>query len=294
VADSPDLFESVLAALALLLFLAGAAAVAWWVAGRPDQVRGWVVRQADRPRVHALRHRYRRQLAFLTRRLRPSGAFGLSLTVGLVVIVAAGWAFGTLAENIIERDDLAVHDSPVAAWLAAHRVEWLTTTMRAVTWLGSGWVTIPLVIAACVVLALPGHRRRTVLTGATVIVGTTVLVHSIKFLMARPRPTLADVVATATGFAFPSGHSAQALATYGLLAYLACLHLPRWRHRVAVWTAAVVVILLVGFSRLYLGVHWLTDVLGGYALAAMWLAAVLTVASTLHQLRGTPAPARAP
>jgi len=290
VADDPDVFESVLAALALAVLLLAVAAVGWWVARRPASVQGWVVRQADRPKVSELRQRYRRQFAFLARRLSPGGAFGLSLTVGLIVIVAAGWAFGTLVENVIERDDLAEHDSPVTAWLAAHRIGWLTATMRVVTWLGSGWVTIPLVAIGGAVLARPGRRRWTMYVSLAVILGTTVLVHSIKFLIARQRPTLAEVLATASGFAFPSGHSAQAVATYGILAFLVCMHLSRWRHRVAAWTVAVGIILMVGFSRLYLGVHWLTDVLGGYALAAMWLAVVLTVASVLHQPRGAPAP----
>ena len=84
---------------------------------------------------------------------------------------------------------------------------------------------------------------------------------------------------------FPSAHSAQAVATYGALAYLAGRAAPRWGQRVAAWTTASLIALLVGFSRLYLGVHWLTDVLGGYALGAAWLAIVITATATYQRLR---------
>jgi membrane-associated phospholipid phosphatase len=292
-----QVLESALAVMAMLLFLAAAALAAWWVAGHPDLVRGWAHGLLERPPVRRLTDRYQRQLAFLARRLNPNAAFGLWLTVGLAVIVSAGWALGELAEAVQERDDLAVHDSPVAAWLSQHRVEWLTGTMRGVTWLGSGLVTIPLMIVAAPLLARPGHRRRTAVIAVIIMAGTSLLVHSIKFLMARPRPTLEEVIATAVGFAFPSGHTAQAVAVYGTLAFLICLRLVRWRHRVAVCTAALVLILVIGFSRLYLGVHWLTDVLGGFVLAGLWLAVVLTAANVLGEFgrgRATRASDRAP
>ena len=84
---------------------------------------------------------------------------------------------------------------------------------------------------------------------------------------------------------FPSAHSAQAAATYGALAYLAGRAAPRWGQQVAAWTAATLIVLLVGFSRLYLGVHWLSDVLGGFALGAGWLAVVITASATYRRLR---------
>ncbi|HEX2274447.1 MAG TPA: phosphatase PAP2 family protein, partial [Acidimicrobiales bacterium] len=82
------------------------------------------------------------------------------------------------------------------------------------------------------------------------------------------------------------GHATQAMALYGLLAVLASRHLGSWTRAVAVWTAAALVVVLVGFSRLYLGVNWVTDIVGGYTLGALWLVAVVgTTAAVRHVQR---------
>jgi undecaprenyl-diphosphatase len=278
------MLEFTLGALAILMLLATAAITAWWLADHPALVRPWGRRLLQRSGVRWLTDRYGRRLTSLAGRLTPHAAFALSSAVGLIVIVAAGWAFGELAEGVHQRDDLAVHDGAVSAWLAEHRIGWLTSVLSVVTWLGSGWITVPLILLAAPLLARPGRRRRTTVIAVIVVAGTHVLVQSIKFLMARPRPVLQEVIATAEGFAFPSGHSAQAVAVYGTLAYLACRRPLRWRHRVHASTVAVVLILLIGFSRLYLGVHWLTDVVGGFVLAGLWLAVVLTGANAIGEL----------
>ena len=106
-----------------------------------------------------------------------------------------------------------------------------------------------------------------------------------KLLVGRARPQVGGMLVLVDSSSFPSAHSAQAVATYGALAYLAGRAAPRWGQRVAAWTAATLIVLLVGFSRLYLGVHWLSDVLGGFALGAGWLAVVITASATYRRLR---------
>jgi membrane-associated phospholipid phosphatase len=91
-----------------------------------------------------------------------------------------------------------------------------------------------------------------------------VLSDTIKTLTHRARPPATQAIGHWTGYAFPSGHTSKATATYGMLAATTT----RWGRKVALWTAAVLVAGLVGLSRLYLGVNWLTDVLGGLALGA--------------------------
>jgi membrane-associated phospholipid phosphatase len=203
---------------------------------------------------------------------------GLRLAVAFVAILVTGWALGELAESVHERDDLARRDGAVTAWIVAHRTDWLTSALRVLTDLGGIWFALPLVVASALIMPLRGSRLR---TGAMVLLvtgGTSLLVNAIKLLMARPRPTLSEVVAVASGFSFPSGHSAQAVAAYASLAYLIGRRWPARAVRIAAWSAAGLVALVVGFSRLYLGVHWLTDVLGGYLLAALWTTIVWTSA----------------
>lgn len=103
----------------------------------------------------------------------------------------------------------------------------------------------------------------------------------------RTRPDVADLLTTAPGSTFPSGHSAQAAAVYSVIAYLLVHRVRRWGARVSVWAGAVVVTTLVGFSRLYLGAQWLTDVLGGIALGALWSALVITTVAIIGRETGS-------
>jgi membrane-associated phospholipid phosphatase len=277
--------QASLVLLALLVLVGGVLAVARWTARHPDQVRALLARQLDRPAVLALRRRYATQLGFLARRFSPQGALGLSLTVGLAAVVGLGWLFGGITEDVIKGDELATRDSPVAAWLADHRVGWLTATMRAVTQLGSLRLIAPLVALTALLLLVRARRPDAAALLVTAAAGASLLVVLVKLLVGRARPGVDGVLVLVDSFSFPSAHSAQAVATYGAFAYLAGHAAPRWGQRVAAWTAAALIALLVGFSRLYLGVHWLTDVLGGYALGAAWLAIVITATATYHRLR---------
>lgn len=120
----------VVAALAISL-------AARWAARHQDAVRGWSARQLKRPTVVGLRGRFRRQLDFLGRRFRPEGALGLSLTASLALLVAVGWLFGTVVQDVLAGDDAARLDRPTLEFFARHREPWLTTTMKVLTSLGS-------------------------------------------------------------------------------------------------------------------------------------------------------------
>ncbi|MFC7244874.1 phosphatase PAP2 family protein [Catellatospora aurea] len=211
-------------------------------------------------------------------RVRGWLAFGAAATlVGL-------WVLAGITDDVVAHEELSSGDPPVASWLADHRTPWLTRCMQAVTWLGSGWVTVPLLVLAALLLPLWRDRRRTVALVLAVSVGSALLATAGKLLTVRPRPVVGEVLTTATGYAFPSGHSAQAAAAYGMLALLVSLRVGR-AAKPLVWLAVTVVALLVGFSRLYLGVHWLTDVLAGYALGACWLATVVAAAMLHDRIR---------
>ena len=276
------------ASLLLLLVVVAVGALvaaARWVARHPERVRALVDRQLDRPWVKRLRVRYRRQLGFLARRLHPGGALGLSLTITAAGLAGAGWAFGAVLQDVLARDEAALVDGPVWRFFVAHREAWLTPLMRGVTDLGNAAVLTGLILVAGLAW---WWRRRTwrplgLLAGA--YLGAWVLSEAIKDLTRRPRPPTAQAIGHWTGYAFPSGHTSKATAVYGMLAALLAASTPRWSRKVAWWTAAVLVVGLVGLSRLYLGADWLSDVLGGLALGAAWLFGLLTATRTVHALR---------
>ncbi len=98
----------------------------------------------------------------------------------------------------------------------------------------------------------------------------------LKTWFARPRPSFADPLAVALYYSFPSGHATLSLITYGLLAYFLFTSLPRAWERVPVTSALILLILLIGVSRIYLGVHYFSDVLAGFAVGGLWLSFCIT------------------
>ncbi|MBA3652697.1 MAG: bifunctional DedA family/phosphatase PAP2 family protein [Actinobacteria bacterium] len=256
-----------------------------WIARHPDTVRRVARRQLDRPRVASLASRYDSQLAFLGDRLRPGNALGLALTVQLAVLGVVGWVFGSLLQDVLGGDDATRIDRPVVYYLAKHRASWLTTAMRDVSWLGSTVVLVPLVV----VVGVAAHRRTRRWTTAAHLAlslgGAVALYDLIKPLVGRPRPHVGHLVSTATGYAFPSGHATQTVAVAVTIAMLGSRRTDSWPLKVSIWSAAALVSLAVGFSRIYLGVHWPTDVLAGYALGGLW-AAVCALAIRQPTARG--------
>jgi membrane-associated phospholipid phosphatase len=165
-------------------------------------------------------------------------------------------------------------DQPTESFLVAHRQAWLTGAMRLATDLGAAGVLVPLVLAAG--LAWRWRRRSWgplgLLVGAAA--GAWLVQVAVKQLVDRPRPPAGLALSHATGFAFPSGHATDAAAVYGMLALLLSRS-GRRPVRAATWGVAVGLVALVGLSRLYLGVHWLSDVVLGIGLGGGWLLAMV-------------------
>jgi membrane-associated phospholipid phosphatase len=200
----------------------------------------------------------------------------LWLTFTLAAGVLAALAVGVLTGDVLGHYGLAAADPHVTAWVVAHRAGWLTHVLKVVTWLGSLAVIIPVALLAGLSFAMRWHRWWPVALLAVTIAGAVGLYHLVKFLVGRPRPPPAIWLGHFSGASFPSGHAAQSVACYATLALIVGAGRPS-RVKIAVDGVAALVVLVVGFSRIYLGAHWLTDVLGGYALGAAWVALVLSV-----------------
>jgi undecaprenyl-diphosphatase len=278
---------SLLLLVALLATAALVVAVRWLIRHR-DRVTALVDRQLQRPWVARLRDRYQRQLAFLARRLQPGGALGLSLTITVAALVGAGWAFGAVLQDVLARDELALVDRPVARFFVDHREAWLTRTLQDLTNLGSVRILLPLILLVGVGWWRRRRTWRPLALLAAAYLGADLAFNAVKELVRRPRPPVGILLKPVAGPSFPSGHVTQAVAVYGMLAALAAAATSSWARKVTAWALAIVISGLVAVSRLYLGTHWLTDVLGGLALGAAWLFALLTSVRTLDQLRAHP------
>ncbi len=281
--------------LLLLAVLAGAVVLgARWVAGHQDRFRAVVAAQLDRPVVAALRARYRREIGFLGRRFQPGGAFGLVFTASLVALVATGWALGTVVQDVVGGRGSARFDRPVLEWFARHREPWLTTAMWIVTALGSAGVLLPLGLAVGGWYWWRRGQPRSFILLAAAYGGSELLSETVRALTRRARPPARLAAGHFDGFAFPSGHATHSVAVYGMLAVVLAAGMPRWPRKVAVWAGAVSIATAVGVTRLYLGAHWLTDVLGGWALGSLWLFLVVVASQAIAGLRSGSASGASP
>ena len=198
----------------------------------------------------------------------------------LLLLISAGALFSALLVVIVLVGTGRGIDAAATRWADAHRRPGLTTAMRVFTALGSSAVLVPVVAGAGVTLRL---RRLTwtplVFLAATF--GLAVAVYDLaKPLVGRSRPALVQMVATATGFAFPSGHATQSTAVYAALVVVAVPAAWSRPRRAAAWAVAGTIAFFVGLSRIYLGVHWLSDVVAGWALGTFCVTAVTMAART--------------
>jgi len=217
-------------------------------------------------------------------------AIGFPLLAALGVLAASLWAFGLLAENVIE--DETGSDQRLADWLHGQATDPLTDLFHAITFLGN-FVTL-LVVTLVAVAVLWRRRERTeALFVALAFVGGQVLSNGMKLGFRRERPFFPDPLATESTFSFPSGHALVSLTVYGALAVVLARHLPSTWHRALLFVGSAVLVLAIGFSRLYLGVHFLSDVLAGFAAGLAWLSLLFAVllfrdARTGRQYEGWP------
>jgi membrane protein DedA with SNARE-associated domain/membrane-associated phospholipid phosphatase len=258
-------------------------AIGRWMARHPERVRGFWDRQLERPRVARFRARYRRQIDFALNRFRPGTAVGLSLTVSFVVIGLASWVSGVIGQDVVANEDLARIDLPVKHFFDAHRTPFATSAMKVLTELGSWAFLVPVFLAIGLIWR---WRKRTWMPLVMFVasIGGVALLHLVVGeLVDRPRPVAPPGLGPFSGPSFPSGHTVKTVAAYGMLAALYSREARSWARRVGAWMVALIVSLVVGFTRLYLGAHWLTDVLGAYALGTAWLFALLF---TMGAVRG--------
>ncbi|MDD2732880.1 MAG: bifunctional DedA family/phosphatase PAP2 family protein [Desulfuromonadaceae bacterium] len=267
------------------LLLVVALGLLWRWAGRhEDDIRQRWHGVTEHPRVVALRRKFAPQLAFLLERLSPSGFLGLHLTIGVLFIIGATWLFGGIAQDVIAGDPLTLIDKNIAEWFHQRRTPEMTSAMQLISGLASPtWVTVVTLITALVLLWKRYWYRLTALV--LVLPCGMVLDVLLKIMFHRQRPRFADSFLTFHGYSFPSGHTMAATLLYGLLAVFSVTALKAWRWRVGAVLGAFVMVLLVGFSRVYLGAHYLSDVLGAAAAGLAWLALSLTAVDTLRRNR---------
>jgi undecaprenyl-diphosphatase len=221
---------------------------------------------------------------FAAARLEPDGEFGLHLTIGVLVLLLAAWIFGGIARDVVEHEALTRLDARLALWLHGHMRPGLTWVMLLLAWLHG--IVGTLALALLLGWWLRGRLEPYwLLALAAAVPGGLVLNFALKLAFHRARPHFHDPVLILPTYSFPSGHALSATVVYGFIACYVVRHARTRPVRVATVLLACALVALVAFSRLYLGVHYLSDVLAGIAEGCAWLAVCITAASTLRRRR---------
>jgi undecaprenyl-diphosphatase len=178
-------------------------------------------------------------------------------------------------------------DERVASWFHQHATPFLTQVMRVVTFFGSvGFVAAS---SSCVAIFLIVRKRwYQLLMLALAVGGGSLLNILLKHFFHRQRPVLENPLLTLTSYGFPSGHTMGSTLFYGALAVFVAQSVGTWRWRVLAFWIAALAVAMIGLSRIYLGAHYLTDVVGAIAVGLAWLAFCWTGVETLRKWRGRP------
>ncbi|GAA1906216.1 hypothetical protein GCM10009688_07700 [Arthrobacter gandavensis] len=230
--------------------------------------------------------RIQRLLSRLAQALGRHGILLLTLAAGLVPALLLALVAGGVYEAVAEEDGVAVLDHPVLAAAKSLRSPGLDTALTWLTNLG-GTIGLPILAAAAVAVLCRWQRSWTpLILTASAAAGSLLMTVAGKALVGRSRPPLTDAVPPYEYSAsFPSGHSLNSVVVGGTIAYLLFIYLESKRARIITVLMAAVFIAAVGLSRVYLGHHWLTDVLVAWSLGLAWLAILITVHQLLHARR---------
>lgn len=268
----------------VILFAIGLTWMWRWAVRHEDTLRQCWATLLVHPRMVMLRQRFARQIAFVEARLSPHSFLGLQLTLGALVLIGASWVFGAIAEDVMTGDPLTKVDAQVAIWLHEHGTPFLTRLMLIVTHL-HGTIAISFFMAITALFLLWKRERFWLMALIVAVPGGMLLNVLMKHAFQRTRPTFDDSLLTLTTYSFPSGHVAGSTLFYGFLVALLVSKSDIWRRRVLIVLSAFAMIVLVAFSRMYLGVHYLSDVLAAFVEGIAWLALSLTGMHTFQRHR---------
>jgi membrane-associated phospholipid phosphatase len=221
---------------------------------------------------------------FIRARFSAEDSSGLFLTLLLLMLIVATCMFGAIAEDVVNRDPLTIIDTRFSAWLHDHAFASLTRAMLVLTYMHSALGVTAMTVTAFAWLWIK-RLRVWVLLMALSVFGGMLLNALLKQIFGRTRPHFENPLLTIANYSFPSGHTMMATVFYATLCLLFVTRVRSWLWRVIAVVVSALMILLVGFSRIYLGVHYLSDVLAAIAEGLAWLAFCVISVQELERWR---------
>jgi len=219
--------------------------------------------------------KYPRFFIFLQKRLDRDTIFGLHLTIGILVALFFLYIFLGIVQDLIGNDPLIQSDLKIINIVQILRTSNFNQIILFITNLGNWHIIFLGIILSSIVLILLKKWQHLL----TLLISTAVgelLIWVMKNLFKRPRPELLNVLTPENSFSFPSSHSFVAISFYGLITYFIFRTVKSKRLRILTAVSGTVLISMIGFSRIYLGAHFPSDVLAGYAAGLAWVIALIT------------------
>jgi undecaprenyl-diphosphatase len=232
-----------------------------------------------------------RRVSTASRRIGSRGVLLLTLAVGALVALALSFVASRVYDAVTESEGIAGLDQPILQAAIQARSPVLDVIVTGYTDI-AGPIGMPIIaVAAILILSLRRRSWTPAILIASAGVGSLIMTITGKDVIARVRPPLADAVPPYEYSAsFPSGHTLNAVAVVGTIGYLLILRQTSTTARALTVTGAVVFALTIGFSRVFLGHHWFTDVVAAWLLGAAWLALVITAHRLYITVRRTRGP----
>jgi undecaprenyl-diphosphatase len=253
----------------------------WIVRNEAEIKRAWLA-FLERPAVIALSTHWAANRRRLQNLLTPQGYLATQLTLGAACLVTSCYFLGGMLKRLVVRGPLTPLDEQLAEWFHEHATLRFTELMTQVSFFGSiRWITAVVTVVALFLLVRQLWYRLLML--AAVLPGGGLIGMLLKVAFRRERPDWNEAAQALNTYSFPSGHAMGATLLYGFLAVLAVRATSSWTLRVLSIMAALLLVLLVDFSRVYLVFHYLTDVIGGTIAALIWLAVCITGVNTLRR-----------
>lgn len=200
---------------------------------------------------------------------------------GLLIAALSIWGFYEIADEVLDKETNALDTQILLAVKHLHSST-LDQVMLGITFLGEPTVLVISCIGVGLFLLLRGMRSEA-MTIAIASLGAGGLNYVLKHIFSRSRPELWDRIIDVRFYSFPSGHAMISMVIYGLMGYLLATSFPKWR----VWIGIAILLLItaIGLSRLYLGVHWPTDIIAGYTAGLVWLMSCIVSLEIWRQYR---------
>ena len=218
---------------------------------------------------------------WMKRRFNPAERATFTVTTGFIFALGGSWLFGGITQDVLAREEFALYDTIVSRWMLAHSGAESQAFYLAVHNLAT---PVLIIVGTAFVGGWLIYKKqfRQFLALLLALGGGSLLNNLLEQIVKRLPPNIPGALIPGAGYSYPADQAIQSALFYGTIAYLLIRHGFNWRWQVSIAFAAATIVVLVGLSQLALGTHYMTDVVGGWAVGAAWLAAVILASELIR------------